>query len=1106
MQQLEPWRARQAVLPLPPASLVIDLRADEDDMVERLKIEITDLTNEMKIQETHHWRLLADFLSFWRVPPLGTGEIQTLRAPQQTPGQNGAVSVPASTGTQVAPASSAADHVQASLTGLVIPSMHQASNSTLFFDDGVNLGGFSGDQPSDILAQYIEQIIHETNRLRNNRAVAMTDLSAHLVAPSMRDKAVRIIFVVDAEQPDSLASAAAYAERLRQFRVQRQRAPQDAMLNTTVLCLNASGNAHSTELSELLWDDGWEHIDSLIISEHYRQDGVQIAGSIQTYLAELLLYVLLVVPPVPVNHVQPEATAPTAAPVPANSQGAACKEIAFPPNTFLIGLATMEHSARWGKHLLNFKVVERAIEVMQEDCEREREQTGNAARAWLGRWREKLRSMIPQHVPDIITGIRGLSNAQHVMKSPQQVFTVSAFSWSVGKTTMTDLQGYLATLTSTYIVQEPGRGEQKVLQHALDSLPQIEQQLHIWEGKEPDQRKEIPLANAQVEAQRVLSHPEFFAGARGAISRAKIQLEELSRAIIAWRSTIRPVDLKTRRQELEQKGQKSIQALEGDIAAIPRVGTLPFLSGFMAWLSLVLLLCMGVAVAFLAMAWLHHLFLVKGFGFVPLFDDVLLYSNSPLALVFWGVLLALVVVLIFLPGRRLLDSRRTAWNVEIGFVLVLLCLALFGWLLQFSLISLVDDPVSAALLGWLYFFPTVAVIAFVLAVLLVIGEICYFLWWFRHLQETRTRIVEELNALHAANIGAVNAFIADMTALFMLKRTELIDSQSEPGKYYERLRTLNDHLRELLKLAAARQAMVRRRLGLSFSETQPGAKFGALGPWLNLRIRDERLDIDTLADGYARLNARLGQEMVELRDLAEQLIRAMGQEQPALLEKEFRERSQAQYSLPRYPQVLMATLVATAQRVSIESDALTSIQPLIARYKLLEHSFPDQLYLMKTLIDTISRRLTRIMLEPVLDGQNSPSVPEMYKLSIDAFEIWGQMLWEHQDQALDRVLARTGVMPKLLNAQDQETFIKRLLALRTSLFGQNVQPGQVGDLLVLVPPSPQSHAFRQSLNISRSRLIEFPDVERLIMLYIQRYTAEPMQVALPPSPSTPPQP
>jgi hypothetical protein len=1095
MSQSETWRSRQAVLPLPPASLVIDMRADKDDMIERLKIEIADLTNEMKMQETHHWRFLADFLSFWHGQPMSTAEIQTLRQTQNTGSTDQDGLTPATTGNGSAASSQPdpqASHVQASLTGPVASASQQASSSSIFFDDDVGLRGLSGDQPADVLKQFADKILDEADRLRNNRTVAVSDLDAQLAGPNIRDKAVRIILVTDAEQPDSLASAAAYAEQMHQFRTHRHQQHQDMLLNVTVLCLNASGEPGSSEFRELLWDDGWDHFDSLIVSEHHRHDGVRIAGSTQTYLAELLLYVLLIVPPVPVNMPQ--------TPAPPTGQGPAGDEFFFHPNTFLVGLATMEHSARWGKHLLNFKVVERSIEMLQHNCEGERERTTNVVHAWLESWRAKLRNLIPDHIPETIGGIDGIKQARSVMQPPERIFTVSHFSWQLSKSTLSDINHYLTTLTATYTLLEAGQQGKKVLQDALDSIPQIEQHAKAWESKDADQRKDIPLAQTQLEAQRILSHRDFFNGAQGAISRARIQLEELSRAAITLRSQQRPVDLKARRAELERQGNSRIAALADDIQSLPRAGTLPFVRGFMAWLTLLLLLGMGVVLAFLAMAWLHHALLNT--SFTPFFNDLLLYSFSPVALLFWTVLLTVVLGLAFLAGRHLPARSRSAWSIEIGFALILLCLYLAGWGVHVSILALITDSVSAALIGWLAFLPVIGEIALILLILLIVGEVLYFFWWLNHLRAARTRIVHDLNLLHRENIDAVITFITDTLAFFMLERTELMNERSEPGKYYERLKKLNEHLQKLLLLAYEKQAMVRRRLELSFSDTQPGAKLDAHGPWLNLRIRDERLDVETLADGYTRLNERLGQEMEELRELAEQLVRAMGQEQPVELEKEFRERSQVQHSIRRYPQVLMATLVATAQRVSIRADTLTSIQPLIGRYKALQGSFSAQLSLMKTLIDTISHRLTRIMLEPMLTGSVQSSAQDIYELSIDAFETWGQMLWENQDQELDRALAGTGVMPKLLENQDNANFVKRLLALRTSLFGQSVQPGQVGDLFVLIPPSSHSQTFRQSLNLARRHMVEFPDVERLILLYIQRHLpSSSMQAQLAPAAS-----
>src|SRR5207302_8919108 len=108
------------------------------------------------------------------------------------------------------------------------------------------------------------------------------------------------------------------------------------------------------------------------------------------------------------------------------------------------------------------------------------------------------------------------------------------------------------------------------------------------------------------------------------------------------------------------------------------------------------------------------------------------------------------------------------------------------------------------------------------------------------------------------------------------------------------------------------------------------------------------------------------------------------------------------------------------------------------------------------------------------------------------FAAWGQMLWEDKDPELDRTLSPEGVLPKLVEEDYNAHMVKRLLGLRTSLFGRNTQPGQLGALYLLIPPSSQTHQFSQDLNLPQRHIIDFPDVERLLLLYIQHYVSEPL--------------
>src|SRR4030095_11972231 len=102
---------------------------------------------------------------------------------------------------------------------------------------------------------------------------------------------------------------------------------------------------------------------------------------------------------------------------------------------------------------------------------------------------------------------------------------------------------------------------------------------------------------------------------------------------------------------------------------------------------------------------------------------------------------------------------------------------------------------------------------------------------------------------------------------------KLVDDKDGPSEYFQRVTQLNRRLRDILEDAQEEQRIARKRLTLSSSETQLGMNAGPSGRWLNMRIRDELLDMDALAEGYNRLVGTLDQEKIELKMLAEMLLR-----------------------------------------------------------------------------------------------------------------------------------------------------------------------------------------------------------------------------------------
>src|SRR5205807_4713377 len=89
MNLIEANLAQLGALPLPSATLVIDIRGNsQDDVIERLRVEIADLAGEMKAHNMNHWRFLTDFLSFRVVPPLRAEDVEAIRSPQKVKNAN----------------------------------------------------------------------------------------------------------------------------------------------------------------------------------------------------------------------------------------------------------------------------------------------------------------------------------------------------------------------------------------------------------------------------------------------------------------------------------------------------------------------------------------------------------------------------------------------------------------------------------------------------------------------------------------------------------------------------------------------------------------------------------------------------------------------------------------------------------------------------------------------------------------------------------------------------------------------------------------------------------------------------------------------------------
>ncbi len=1113
MNLIEANLVQRGSLPLPSAALVIDVRGAEDaDVIDRLRIEIADLASEMKVYDVNHWRFLTEFLSFRALSPLRDEDVETIYS-QQKSGQTPKI-VPNSQAT------AGSNKEQRGLTGRIDTST-QNTQSSPFQTDLDGLGDES--KPFDVFQQHIEELAYEVDRIRTNRIVAVADLNKSGIAGrSVKDATVRIIFLTEAGNRESLITAAAYSAQLKEHFRKLEREGHQPMVSTTVVCLNNSGEAGPPEelIQGLRWKGDWKHIDSLLISEQYREDAALIAGAMQTYLAELLLYVLLIIPPLRVNTSSSMQEIDTVLQI--ENQGSTNQPkgtwITLPQTTYLVGMAAIEHSVRWGRRWLNYGMVTKAIEVLQNrdmDDDLERRRIRSVADTWLGDWFVQIEQAIPDKIPGNIPALKAIPDAIDAAKPARATFTSNSVTPNISKTSLADMRDYQAGLLRTYSLQQDERAQMRkemnastvspTLQDAVDSIPQIELRLREWEDRDPALKKGTPLVNAQLEAQQILSHPNFFSGVNGSIPRARVQLKELSNAISDFKNTHQQntLNLSERKKQLEKRGNTMIADFEDHTKRLPLLASFPSIRGFMQGVSFLLLLGLALLVTLLFVTWVSDLIYINRDNIPFLFGVEQTLFEPLFAWIFWVVVGLVVAAITGIFGRSIFGRKRTNMEVELVFWIIL-CMTALSFL-PFNALTryLFDhDPINFDLLSWIHFLSYASSICLFFAVLVLLIEGVWFIWWRNRLLEMRVDIINRLRTQHAEDIEAVTHFIAETIALQILLRAGLTDGKGGPGTYYTRVDLLYKRLGEINREANDQQRLAADRLELSLRKTQPGTPANGSGQWLNLKIREEWLDIEALTDGYMRMRERMGKETEELKEFAELLLRVMGEELPIDIEQQFREKTVVGSRERHLAQVLMATLVSMAMRFSVAPQSVASMTPIIDRYENIDSQYIHQQSALTTLIDTLRKKVSEATIQPALSDSRDSTVgsmnnPEQTRANMlvatDAFATWGQMLWDNNDAKLEQTLTRSGVLAKLMEDDEYDArAVMRRLQSRTALFGRSVPNGQAGELYLLLSPSVQSRMFRQGLNIPSRLITDFPDVERLVLLYIQRYVTEPL--------------
>ncbi|HZU66829.1 MAG TPA: hypothetical protein VFA09_06090 [Ktedonobacteraceae bacterium] len=1094
MHMIETSLQQRSQLPLPAAHVVIDMRGISDDRaLEWLQVEITDLANEMKSREVYHWRHLIDFLSFMRINP----NTSHPAGPKQESSTNG----------------------NSSMTGLV-GLVHSTNPDDMLFSEDVRDPGNAESMPFNLFEQNMNELILEIDRVRTNRIAAVKDLNpAAIPGRSTRDSTVRVVFLTDVDHPESLTSAALYADHLKHYACKFDRPGHQPLLSTTVVCLGNTGEAGppTALIQGLSLNNSWDHIDSLILSENYREDAALISGTAQAYIAELMLYTLLIVPPFPVSETSSNGYAgPASQPVESPD---AKQQLGLPPNTYVVGLAALEYSARWGRRWLNFGLARDGMNALRErpaNPGREKITLADIATNWFMGWRQRVQNTIPTLVPaepEDVPALEGIRRAKLVSEKRSYPFTTRQFNFQIGKSTIKDLQGCLAELTGTYISSSHEIAMQDSLLHGGAQIAQV---LREKKQQSVQEREANELTALQLEAERVLSHPKFFHEATGAIPRALMQLEALSHTIDHFRrehqqKPLSPQstkdNLENRKRRLQERGNSMINSLKEHLAHWPFLAGSPVPRQIMAIITLLLAAFLTAVAVFSGAAWLHHLLLVRFDGLLPYVDYVL--SGVPvLTFIAIFILLLLLLMEFYTLRPALMNNRRPGLYTEVTFLLLLIVVALAGWFVSFSITSLGSLPgdiLSLNYLLWLSFMPAIGFAAALILLVVLCIEVIYFFWWLDYLLRERRRIVEEMRKQHRRDIEEVIEVIADEVALEIAQRAELFDIKGGPGPYHTRLSRLNDLLDKLAINTQAQQQLAADRLLYKQDEAQQGAGGKPGNVWLNLHIRDERLETEPLTNAYKALREQLIKEHPALKELAEFILRLEGSETPENVERELLEKRDVLASNQRRLQLFLASLVAITLRFVIDPLALRNIDLIDEEYRSIDASTGEEIPALTSFVKTLNKRMSHVTLETSSNKgsayRSADTATNNKSLAATATALWSQFFWLHSDDQLDEILMTDGILKhlerQLGDDYDPRAVMRRLL-VHNVLFGRSLHAGQRVDFRLLMAPSEQSYHFRQGLkSLKPVEITDFPDVERILLLSVKRFVAEPLQLPAP---------
>lgn len=463
-----------AKMPLPEAAVVIDVRHANREhlLLAHLQTELADLAAEMQAAHIPAWSHLLECITILRL---------------------------------------AANPPYADL--------HRESDFILTSQGGkeVSLTG------REHLAKFLGMEVIDFVRTCRIKSTAPIDPFMEMVAGEASDirlATVRVFFLADMEEPASLSRAATYAQWFKEWTEQergRRRANRNQLIHTIVLSLN-SGPAYHDILLDTLGSLPDSAIDTVILLQKYSDDEAALYTEAQTAQAELLLYTLLLRwPDVFWKNMDDSITL---------HEHFVKMAKTFPWPTYIIGVSSLEYSARWSARWLDYGVACKLLEALDDEQKvaPDRQALETSIQKWLNTWWKEMRAVVPEALSADIDELQPLARL-HALAHASPLARSSAL------TARENLAAFQRQIDLCY--DTAGAKEwQRVIERASPAM--LSQLKWIYERSDPEAERE-PLELDEAYSQLISLYDKarrflglHFQEAWGAVPRALCQLSALS--------------------------------------------------------------------------------------------------------------------------------------------------------------------------------------------------------------------------------------------------------------------------------------------------------------------------------------------------------------------------------------------------------------------------------------------------------------------------------------------------------------------------------------------------------------------------------------------------